>query len=668
MTRDAAPARTRLRQPAPRTREPAPRRWHVAVPLGLAVAAATLLVTHLVLPGVLALAALCLLAVLVPTSRELSRRVLVAGATFLGWAPLMWLWKLPVSHAALLLAILAGLLSGWLVLDGPPGRRAARLLPRVRPADLGVLVSALLVAALYKPLLVSTTAEVALTRFLKGWDNTAHFDMAGMIVRHGVLINRLDSGPGGDWAYLQYPQGFHAAVAVLMEAVVGPDALPSQLVQAYGRGSALICLLTVVTVVAGVCSVPAMRRRPALALPSAVLVTSTFVLGPGGMVLHDGFPNFLVAAAMLACIPLIVAQMHRPTSLPLLVALGGAGLAVAHNWALLLIVGAVGALGVLLPLRRRRWPDDVKGWVPAAIVSALVVVGAGIAWSMLRHQPPLGELLDTPGGVSPMPVSTMIMTAALALSACVAAVLRLEKGAGTRSGTLVRTAWAGVPMLLGTALVVGVAWAQVVGNGDVSYYFWKSALAMQLVGVVVLVLQLPSVLPAARVRPGLSARVGAAASSLLAAGAAGLVYGLPMVQFITLWSGAAPGAAARQDAVATALTGPSVDAQILLQAADRDAASQDGALRMLLPFPSSKQNHPILVSQWYSALTGTWTNQTQELFFSVPGPEASDDEIVEAAQTLLDSDERVVVLVGPTILDQVRDEVRPADAERVQPW
>lgn len=640
------------------------------MPAGLAVAAAVLaLVAAEVLPGVAVLAALGIAGLLVPTSRELSRRVLVAGATFLGWIPLLWLWQLPVSHAGLALAAIVGLLAGWLVLGGPVVLRARQLVPRVRPADVGTLLSVALVAAVYKPLLVATSADVAMTRFLKGWDNVAHFDMASMITSHGVLINRLQAGPGGDWAYLQYPQGFHAAAATVMEAVAGRDALPSELVATYARSSALICLLAVVTVVAGVCSVPAMRRRPVLALPAAVFVTATFVLGPGGMVLHDGFPNFMVAVALLACIPLLVAQMERPTSLPLLVALGGAGLGVAHNWALLLTVGAAGAVGVLLPLRRRRWPDGLRGWWPPAVVAALVVAGAAIAWSMLRHQPPLGELLDTPGGVSPVSVSTMIVTTTLALAVSVAVLMRVLRRSSPRPGSLLRTAWAGVPLLLGTVLVVAVAWGQVASKGDVSYYFWKSALAMQFVAAAVLVLMLPSAVPGARVRTGRAARLVAGVGSLLAAGAAGLVYGFPLVvPGSSLWSGAAPGAAARQDFVATALGGPSVDAQILLDAADRDAQLDDGALRMLLPFPSSKQNHPILVSQWYSALTGTWTNQTQSLFFSVPGPEADDEQILAAVHDLLDSDDRLVVLVGPTVVDQIRDRLDGGDAERVQPW
>ncbi|MGT3784102.1 YhgE/Pip domain-containing protein, partial [Staphylococcus aureus] len=44
-----------------------------------------------------------------------------------------------------------------------------------------------------------------------------------------------------------------------------------------------------------------------LALPAATLLVAGFVTGPGGSAFVGGFPNFVYAAALAACVPLLVA-------------------------------------------------------------------------------------------------------------------------------------------------------------------------------------------------------------------------------------------------------------------------------------------------------------------------------------------------------------------------
>ena len=81
------------------------------------------------------------LVLLVPTSRELPRRVLLAGCLLLGWSQVLWWWPLAVGEpgrVTLGLAVLAGALAAWVGAAEHPGARARRLRPRLRPADVAL--------------------------------------------------------------------------------------------------------------------------------------------------------------------------------------------------------------------------------------------------------------------------------------------------------------------------------------------------------------------------------------------------------------------------------------------------------------------------------------------------------------------------------------------------
>ncbi len=83
--------------------------------------------------------AVALLAVLaVPTSRQLSRRILLSVCLAFGWITLLWWAPLPVGEigrAILLLAALVGALGGGWVAGGPWRSRLRRLVPRCAVVD-----------------------------------------------------------------------------------------------------------------------------------------------------------------------------------------------------------------------------------------------------------------------------------------------------------------------------------------------------------------------------------------------------------------------------------------------------------------------------------------------------------------------------------------------------
>jgi hypothetical protein len=627
-----------------------------------------------VLRGVPLLVAVALVAVAVPTSRELSRRLLVVGCLVLGWAPLLWWWDLPtgsLGRVAVLLAVVVGLLAAWLT--PRPGVRARQLVPRVRWTDAAAGVGVLATVWAYLPTLRVSRPEGALSGFFRAWDNAAHFDMAEMIRAHGTLVGRVAQGPLGEWSYANYPQGFHAATAAVMEALAGPTVdEPGAELLTYTHAMTLVVMLALATVVAGICSLPAMRRRPLVALPAVLFVVATFALGPGGMAIHDGFPNFFVACTLLACVPLLVTQMTRPTSPPLLAALGGAVVGVAHNWSFLLTMGVVGAVVLLFPLRRSRWPVRARDWTVAGLIAVATLFGLLVAWSALRNQPGITDVLTLDGPVNSVPVNQLVLTVGLALAACAALVSGVRRTRGPFGDDATRAGWVGLLPLAGVVVAVLVARLQTERVGAPGYYFWKYAIGLQLLSAVALVAALPLLVPA-RVRRGVVARIGVVVSSVLVATVAFQAYGLPKTLPIPLGTGLAPGGAARADLVA--ITRASLpDAESVLAA----ARAHDGGPEVphvFLPFPSEPfypapgSTPPALLQQWFNSLTGRWTEPNNSLIDPEVPPDQSVDEAVRAARRVLEKDPDAVVVVGPTFVDAVRDAVAGDGwSERVQTW
>jgi hypothetical protein len=619
----------------------------VAVLLVIAGAALSGLLRSAALLVVLALVALAL-----PTSRDLSRRVVVVGAVFLGGLPLLWWLPWPAflpSHAAVVTAVLGGLLAVLMAMG-----RITRgdVLPRVRSTDLAGLAAAAVAVWMQLPMLRTTSGPVALTRLLHGWDNSAHYAMAELIRTHGTVIPLIAQGPLGEWSYKWYPQGFHTVVATVSEAVVGRRVLAAdQSVALYERSAALVCLLAVVTVVAAVCSLPAVRRRPAVAWPAALLVASVFVIGRGSLIFFDGFPNFFVACAMLALVPLVVAQMTR-VSAPLLAALGGSCVAVAQNWGLMIVMAVPAVLFVLLPMRRVRWPKGARAWSGPAAVSLLTLFGMGTAWYQLRNQPSIDEIVVINGGVSPLSVVQLWSTVGLAVVTCLLLAWRagvLERHRRSSRQWLRVFALVTVP-LAGVLVSLAIARVQASHTGSGSYYLVKFEIALMLVSVSVLVAAGTSLVATwSRTRRGVGLPVAALASA-----AAILVYGWPApvpTPLIPLGVKASLGAFVRVTAQKDEIA-PSPDASTILIAAM--AYQQHGSgPAVLLPFPMATFFDSMMAAQWFDGLTGTWTNSSQVPLRSGPPPVQDQSTAVSVALETLARAPGFSVMVGPDFYDSV---------------
>lgn len=646
----------------------------IAAGLMFVAAGGVVLLVMAVSSPIVRLVVAALVCLAVPTSRELSRRVLVAGCVVIGWVPMTWWWRVPlgsVGHAGALLALTVGGLAAWLAWSDTR-RKARSLLPRARLIDLWLAGSVAVIAWINEPRLVTTTPEVAMSRLLLGWDNVAHFNMTEMIRRYGVMIIHAPAPPHGEWTYGAYPQGFHAVAATVMEMLVGVRVQdPAVELGAYAHALTVVAVVAVATVVAGLCSLPALRRRPLLALPLVAFVVATFGLGPGGLILNNGFPNYFVAVAMLCCIPLVVVQASRPGSLPMLVAVSGAALGVAHNWALLLVLGALAVVAAAFPWRRSRWPSSKRAWTLAGLVVIATAIGGAAAWSLLRAYPSLVDILKIKGGISPVPVNPVILETMLAAAAAASIGFRVRRRPSTQHGDeAVRVGWLALVPAGGFLVAALVAAIEIRNGGDVTYYFWKVAIALQIVSVVVLCSAVPFVVRRPEPVRGRWVRLGRALGRSLAsvavAAAVFQAYGAWHVFPTQIGGPAAPGIQGRLANEALAKR-PIEDARLLLDAVRATSGNRAPAV-FAVPSPTGKVDGFLLV-QWYYALTGTWTTSNDELLREFRVPNGADVEAVtRTTQAALAARPDVVVVVAPEMAHEVRDAVTAAQRDRILTW
>lgn len=638
-----------------------PRRRALVAAAAALVAAAVVVLLRLtgVLQGSTAVVVGALLVLAVPTSRSVSRRVVLAAPVILGWLPCLW-W-LPwgggtVGRVTVLLAATAAGLAAWTAGARRPARALHDLVPHLRLVDLLPAGAAGVAAVLAQPWLTVRTPGAALGMMSAGWDHSAHYDMVSMIRHHGAVVGNLAGPPDGSrWSYDTYPQGFHAAAAALVELVDGPVAAqPAAELVTYAHVLGLLSVGVAALVVAAVCAVPGAARRPAAVLPLAVLAAATLVLGPGGRVMTDGFPNLVVAIALAACVPTLVlcaARVHVPV---VLVALGGAVVGVAQSWALLLVLCAGAVPALVLPARRARWSARPAGWVTAGAVAAATVVGVGHALATLAGTDLDAVLvIDGAGSLVPSAHALPVLLASVAVGLWVLRdARRVRSVALLRAGLLV-----GVP-LAGLGFAAWVGWLQIRSGGTLTYYFWK-----QLIGLVVVSAVVLAVVVTARAARGVVRPVGVAgwAVAVLVAVGATQVFGATLPPVAVAGFGAlAPGAASRGDLLQAGIA--AVPSAEVVLGATRAAAGEDGHRPVLLvPFPAEQGLHPFASAQWTFALTGTWTAAASAL----PGLLVETDPVA-VATTALASDPTVLVVVHPDVLADVRDAVdRP---EQVIAW
>jgi len=613
----AAPPRT-PGDTTPSIRAP---RWALSAGTGATAFAGLLaLAAAGVLRGTAGLVAAVLLTLAVPTSRLLSRRAMLAGALFFGLTPVLWWAHLPVGtvgRSGLVVAAIGGGLAAWLFADGAGSvrDRARLLVPRVGPVDAIPALAVAGAAWVTGPWLRIGSDERALAALLPGWDNAAHFDMARLVGRYGVMVDRLGPAPGNEtWQFDDYPQGFHAVVATVMELLEGG---PTGTVAAFARAEAVVLVLLAGMLAAAVCSLPRLRRRPAYALPLAALLVAAFVAGAGGTWTALGFPNYVLACGLAACVPLLVATMPRVAMPWHVAALGALLVGVANSWVMLLAAAAPAALPLLLPITRGRWRASRGAWVATGAVAAFTAVGLVAPLRLITAALDPQTVLTTPGGFSQPDLGLTVTLAAGA-----AAVLLL--GSSRRAPA---HAWHALAPVVALAVCGLLGLWQLRTAGEFSYYFYKMLGGVQLFSLAPLVLGLSRL-----VRPrSTPATARWSVGVLLATVAASQLMG-----YTALSRGAFT---VRDEHIGTA--------SALLAAAQ---VPSDASRTTFLA--SASQTHAISVQQWYLALTGGWTHEANAEATDLLG--GAPPDLSTAVPALLTLRESALVVVEPGELDAAR--------------
>jgi len=656
--------------PAPTVRFRRGLRAARAVGLG-AVAAGAVLFGRMsgVLDGMAGLVVAAALVLLIPTSRDFSRRILVAGCLLLGWVPVLWWWDLPVGtlgRATLGLAALAGALGAWVGAAARPGRRLLRLLPRLRVVDALVPLCTAAGLLVLSPWLQTKSAVRTLGMLMSGWDNSAHFNMVHMIRRYGVTVDAMASPPtGGSWQYASYPEGFHAVVATIIEVMIGPvrGDLGTELL-AYSQAVALLVIAVTVMVVVGICSLPVLRRRPSLAIPLGGFAGAVFLIGPGSNAIQGGFGNFVVAAALVAALALLAVTTVR-VPMPLqLAALGGAVVGIATGWVLLLALALPALLVVLLPFRRSRWRASwgrIAGSVAVLVAVVCCLVRTAVVVSRVEVESPLTL---TGGIVAP---SVGLVTAATfgMLGACLligpGRLGPLGRGTGVRV-----TALMGVP-LVGAAVAIGLATVQIQTNGAVTYYGYKFMTGLVVVLLVLLTVPIGCALARFRRSAGMLRRGRGVLASLVMTVAATQVFGLTLPTDPELaatvtdragttgTSGVTGGVAALAPTLPAGLANRAQQMRTLLEppttaylAAQVELLLRRGAVTgpaFYVDIPSDNRVSYQLAAQWYLSLTDTWTSAANKTAVSIRLGDRSYAAGAEAVRRLLEADPDNVVVV-----------------------
>lgn len=612
--------------------------------------------------GGLVLAALVALAI--PTSRLFSRRVLLTSTLTFGWLPVLWWWDLPtggLGRVTVLLAVAAGSLTAWVLAGEGHAGRLRQLVPQVSWVD--ALTGGGLVAAAYmlSPWLRARSGASALAMLSLGWDNSAHFDMTEMIRVHGAVVSAVGSPPGGGvWSYVHYPQGYHSTAAAVMELLGSTTpGTPGAEVALYARSMGLVAVAAVVMVLAGIASIPALRRRPLVAAIAVGIAAAGFLWGPGGLVLEDGFPNFFVACALLATVPLLAVQIARWPTPVLLAALGGALAGIAASWALLLTAAVPVALVVLLPMRRSRATATRKSWVIVGGISLATAFAILRAIDVIRVQPLTG-ILSLGGGVTNRPLDELVLVIGLAVLLTLVLALRTRR---PWPGGVVRTVWATGGVVVGAAFAGWIAYVQL-RSGPLSYYFWKYAIALELLALVLGAVALATVLVrsptfvAARRRMvpvvivvGLLVGIGFGAPSPAVASGTHLPQSAGLIAHVRLALGSMD---------------PSPQVRELLAASSMPALAEQQSV--YVPIGNPGMPNSAVLGQWYAALTGTWTDARNGPIGMLVGADMSLAGGTAVARRLLVSDDGLSVVVPPEYAAQVRSALAPTLRDRVRTW
>jgi hypothetical protein len=482
--------------------------------------------------------------------------------------------------------------------------------------------------------------------------------MFSLVLRHGTTVDLLGrAGDGSSWALRYYPQGFHVLAAGYAE-LAGPGTTSgAPALTLYAQAIAALVVLGTMVVVAAVCSLPGLTRRPLVAAPTVAVVVTAVLWEPGGRALADGFPNFWLGAVTAAVALLLAVAPPRGTSLVSWAAIAAGFVLVAHTWAPLLVLAGPAVLVALPP--RDRWPQlRRRSVLLVGSVACLAGLGMLKAGAMLVRIVDVSVVVDAGGGVTipPLTLTLLWLVAPIGVLFGVRPWMRrhgtVEDGSAL-SRAVPRLAVAGIGAVGSLAVLAA---AQLREIHTLSYYFFKYLLGAELVLAVV------------------AAAVAGAALGL-APRVTGRRVGLALSALVCMVATQSFGPVGWQEAFARPTVPPRTalpTGSMSLEALSRDVLAvaestpESAALRRdYLVIGVVPRFGAVLPDSWFHALDGGITErQSQRLTVLVPVfPDVG--HAAPAALQLLQRDPRASVVVARRYVEPLRRTLGDRYADRI---
>ena len=620
------------------------------------------------LQGVPALVLAGVLFLLFPSAKVLSQRILFNGLIVSGLVPLSW-WIperfVGIDHGTILLAALAGLLSWWILSAHSIRPRLRRLLPRARGIDALPFVAAVMSAlSLYTMLTIRIAAD-ALSIMMSRWDYNSHFSIYYMIRSSGGVIPTIPTAAdGAAWGFGEYPQGFHSLLATVSQ-ILRPRmvSLDSELVS-YINLQAACSVFTVLMVVAGMCALPAVRRRQAIMATGVAVASAAWIYGPGSIPVYEGFANFYLACGMATATVLAILTFQRRIPVIGVVAVGAGLVGIANNWLLLLSLVAVVLLAKLWVIRRSPKSYSPRWWILTAAAAGLILLG--VALPVLQIAPLIRSsqtILEATGGIAFPDFGLALVTLATAL---VLGICNRSSAARTEWPRLKRqrsdVSLAAIGLLLPVALCVWLAVTQSLQNGEISYYFYKYLIAVLLLAWPLSVAAAATLIPGPQSRGSLRTQPGRTAALGVLAVTATQVFGFtaPGLEDVGLPPTAEPIVEQASQAAHIKST-PAYVHRLIQSARDPESAST-----IYVPAPGTID--PVLAARWHWGMRAMASSTTTDISFQVVDIAKDYTQAPKVIARILEEHPEMTAIVDPELYPQVHEYlVAHGDASRLTP-
>lgn len=634
---------------------PGPQIRHARGILALAVVAGIVVAlrTTGLLQGTPALILAAVLLLLLPTVRVLSQRILFNGLILAGLVPLTW-WLperiMGTDHGTLMLAALGGVIAWWIGSAKVPAQRVRLLVPRARWIDSIPFLSALLSALSLGTMLTIRSPLDALSIFTSKWDYQSHFSIYYMIRRHGEVIPTIPQSTAGDvWGFSEYPQGFHALLATMSD-LLRPSytSVDSELIS-FMNLQAACSVLTVLIVAAGLCALPAVRRRAAVMTTGIAVAMAAWIYGPGSIPAYEGFANFYLACGMATATVLALLTFQRRVPVIGVAAVGAGLVSICNNWLLLVSLLAV-VFGIKLwTVVRQRGSYSRRWWILSSACISVSLLGTALP--IIQISPLIEQsqhILEAQGGIAYPDFGLALVAIVLAL---VLGFANRSLAVRTRSLQLreerLDVSRAAAGLFIPIALCIWLAVSQSVQNGAISYYFYKYLIALLLLAWPLAVAAAAALIPPAVPAEGPVRKRSLTLALCVLAITATQVFGfsVPGLQTIGLPATARP-LTEMSNQQARLQSMPAFVPRLLQSARQPQPAST-----VYIPGPGTVD--PILAARWQWGMRGMSSSATTHLSFDLVDIVKDYNQAPEIIGRILTQNPTLYAIVDPELFERV---------------